>query len=67
LIASGHRFSDIQGYTLGQMRGFLQAVVRQEAAMDARLLSLIAIGSRGESNTLEKSLERLQDQSQGRS
>ena len=49
------------GYTLGQVRGFLDAVARTEAAEEARLLSAIAIGTRGDSRQLDKTLDRLTD------
>ena len=48
-------------YTLGQVRGFLEATARLEAAQDARLLSLIAIGSRGDNRHLDQTLDRLED------
>lgn len=48
-------------YTLGQVRGFLDAVARTEAAEEARLLSVIAIGTRGDSRQLDKTLDRLTD------
>jgi len=50
---------DILDYTLPQVRGFLAAVERREAESDARLLSLIAIGTRSEPKHLERTLERL--------
>lgn len=43
------------------MRGFLDAVVRAEAARDARLLSMIAIGTRGDAHNLERTLDQLND------
>ncbi len=49
------------GYTLAQVRGFLDASARVEAARDARLLSLIAIGTRGEARNLERTLDQLTD------
>jgi hypothetical protein len=49
-------------YTLAQVRGFLAACVQREAAADARLLSLIVLGSRGDARELEKTLDRLIDQ-----
>ena len=56
---------DILDYTLAQVRGFAAATVREDAARDARLLSLIAIGARGDSHhldqTLDQTLDRLQD------
>lgn len=48
-------------YTLAQLRGFVAAAARQDAASDARLLSLIAVGARADQRHLERSLERLQD------
>lgn len=48
------------------MRGFLDASVRLDASMDARLLSIMAIGSRGDAKNLDQTLDRLVDQSQGR-
>lgn len=49
------------GYTLAQVRGFLDASARAEAARDARLLSLIAIGTRGDARNLERTLDQLTD------
>lgn len=46
-------------YTLTQVRGFLRAVAQQEAAHDARLLSLIAIGTRGDPENLERTRNKL--------
>nr|CUV56358.1 conserved protein of unknown function [Ralstonia solanacearum] len=43
------------------MRGFLDAAVRADAARDARLLSLIAIGTRGDARNLERTLDQLND------
>jgi hypothetical protein len=43
------------------VRGFLDAVARAEAADEARLLSVIAIGARGESRQLDQTLDRLTD------
>lgn len=39
--------------------------MRLDASMDARLLSLIAVGSRGDSKNLDHILDRLTDQAQG--
>ena len=50
---------DILDYTLSQVRGFLAAIERREAEADARLLALIAIGTRSELKHLERTLERL--------
>ncbi|ASL75524.1 hypothetical protein [Ralstonia pseudosolanacearum] len=61
MIDHGHRLPDILGYTLTQVRGFLDAVVRAEAARDARLLSMIAIGTRGDARNLERTLDQLND------
>ncbi|AGH85783.1 hypothetical protein ACI2S5_02690 [Ralstonia nicotianae] len=61
MIDHGHRLPDILGYTLTQVRGFLDAAVRADAARDARLLSLIAIGSRGDARNLERTLDQLTD------
>ena len=52
---------DILDYTLAQVSGFAAATVREDAARDARLLSLIAIGARGDSRHLDQTLDRLQD------
>jgi len=41
------------------LKGFAEAVVRMDSARDAQLLSLIAIGSRGDSKNLDQTLERL--------
>ena len=61
MIAHGHRLPDILDYTLAQLRGFAAATAREDAAQDARLLSLIAIGARGDSRHLDQTLDRLQD------
>lgn len=61
LIERGHRLPDILDYTLAQVRGFAAATARVDAARDARLLSLIAIGARGDSCHLDQTLDRLQD------
>jgi hypothetical protein len=63
LIEHGHFLPQIMDYTLAQVRGFLAACVQREAAADARLLSLIVLGSRGDARELEKTLDRLIDQS----
>jgi hypothetical protein len=52
---------DILGYTLAQLRGFMAATVRTDAARDARLLSLLAIGTRGDARQVDKTLDRLTD------
>nr|WP_236589908.1 hypothetical protein [Ramlibacter aurantiacus] len=57
---------DVLGYTLGQFRGFLAACERSDAARDARLLSLLAIGTRGEARNLDQALDRLADRAQSR-
>ena len=57
---------DILEYSLGQVRGFLEATTRLEAAQDARLLSLIAIGSRGDTRHLDRTLDRLTGRAQQR-
>jgi hypothetical protein len=59
LIEHGHCLPQIMDYTLAQVRGFLAACVRREAAADTRLLSLIVLGSRGESRQLEQTLDKL--------
>ena len=61
MIAHGHRLPDILDYTLAQVRGFAAVTVRENAARDARMLSLIAIGARGDSRHLDQTLDRLQD------
>ncbi|MBJ2165623.1 hypothetical protein IHV84_16960 [Acidovorax sp. IB03] len=61
MIERGHRLPDILDYTLAQVRGFAAATARVDAARDARLLSLIAIGARGDSRHLDQTLDRLQD------
>jgi hypothetical protein len=43
------------------LRGFMAATTRSDATRDARLLSLIAIGSRGDTRQLDKTLDRLTD------
>ncbi len=65
MINHGHRFADIQDYTLAQMRGFLDASMRLDASFEARLLSLIAVGSRGDAKNLDQTLDRLTDQTHG--
>ena len=55
---------DILDYTLSQLRGFMEATNRQDAANDARLLSLIAIGTRGDGRNLDQTLDRLTERSQ---
>jgi hypothetical protein len=54
--------SDILDYTLAQLHGFLHAINRQDSAIDARLLSLIAVGSRGDAKNLDQTLDRLTHQ-----
>lgn len=49
----------MRNYTLAQVRGFLDAIAREEAANDARLLSLIALGTRGDTKHLDRTLDRL--------
>jgi hypothetical protein len=46
---------------LAQTRSFLDAINRQESASDARLLSLIAVASRGDAKNLDQTLDRLID------
>jgi hypothetical protein len=50
---------DILEYTLAQLRGFVAASARSDASRDGQLLSLIAMGTRGDSKSLEQTLERL--------
>jgi len=66
LIGHGHRLPDVLGYTLAQVRGFLAAADRADAAHDARLLSLIAIGTRGDARHLDQSIDKLMDRSTSR-
>lgn len=66
MIEHGHRLPDILDYTLAQVRAFIEATVRTDAELDARLLSLIAIGTRGDGRQLDKTLDRLTDQTQDR-
>ena len=61
MIAHGHRLPDILDYTLAQVRGFAAATAREAVARDARLLSLIAIGARGDARHIDQTLDRLQD------
>ena len=42
----------------------MEATNRQDAANDARLLSLIAIGTRGDAKNLDHTLDRLTERSQ---
>ena len=62
MIEHGHRLPDILGYTLAQLRGFMASTTRSDAVRDARLLSLLAIGTRGDARQLDKTLDRLNDQ-----
>ena len=39
--------------------------MRMDASHDARVLSLIAVGSRGDAKNLDQTLDRLTDQAQG--
>lgn len=48
-------------YTLAQVRGFMAATARVDAARDARWLSLLAIGTRGDARQLDATLDRLKD------
>lgn len=48
------------------MRGFIDASVRQDAARDARLLSLIAVGTRGDAQSVQKALDQTLDRLTGR-
>jgi len=57
---------DILEYTLPQVRGLLAAVERREADIEARLLSLIAIGTRSEPKHLERTFDRLTSETQRR-
>jgi hypothetical protein len=43
------------------VRGFVAATARSDAARDARLLSVIAIGTRGDGRHLDQTLDRLTD------
>ncbi|ARU21594.1 zinc protease [Ralstonia solanacearum] len=65
MIDHGHRLPDILDYTLAQMRGFVAATVRSDATRDARLLSLIAIGTRGDARNLDQTLDHLTSQATG--
>ena len=64
MIGHGHRLPDILDYTLAQVQAFIEATARTDAEQDARLLSLIAIGTRGDGRQLDKTLDRLTDQAQ---
>ncbi len=61
MIEHGHRLPDLLDYTLAQVRAFLAAIERSDAARDARLLSVIAIGTRGDGGHLDQTLDRLID------
>ncbi|MBS1937317.1 MAG: hypothetical protein JSS84_05845 [Bacteroidetes bacterium] len=61
MIEHGHRLTDILDYTLAQVRGFMTATARTDAARDARLLSVIAIGTRGDARHLDQTLDQLTD------
>jgi hypothetical protein len=41
------------------VRGFVAAIARTDAARDARWLSLMAIGTRGDARQLDATLDRL--------
>jgi hypothetical protein len=41
------------------VRGFVAATARTDAARDARLLSLVAIGTRGDARHLDQTLNQL--------
>ena len=58
---------DILDYTLAQVRAFMAATHRGDAARDARLLSLVAIGSRADARHLDQTLDRLIDHAHLRS
>ena len=62
MIEHGHRLPDILDYTLAQVRAFLAATVRTDAARDARQLSLLAIGTRGDARQIDQTLDQLTDQ-----
>jgi hypothetical protein len=66
LITHGHRLPDILDYTLAQVRSFLAATERADAAHDARLLSLIAIGTRSDARHLDQSIDKLMDRTHAR-
>ena len=55
---------DILDYTLAQVRSFVAAGERSDAARDARLLSLIAIGARGDARQVDQTFDRLIDRVQ---
>jgi hypothetical protein len=57
---------DILDYTLPQLRGFLAAIELREAQADARLPSLIVIGTRSEPKHLERTLDRLTSETRRR-
>lgn len=64
MIEHGHRLPDLLDYTLAQVRAFLGAIKRSDAARDARLLAVIAIGTRGDGGQLDQTLDRLTDTAQ---
>ncbi len=64
MIEHGHRLPDLLDYTLAQVRAFLAAIERSDAARDARLLSVIAIGTRGDGGHLDQTLDRLTETAQ---
>ncbi|MBH2041973.1 MAG: hypothetical protein I8H87_00230 [Comamonadaceae bacterium] len=66
MIEHGHRLPDILDYTLAQVRGFVAATARTDAARDARLLSVIAIGTRSDARQLDQTLDRLTDKATDR-
>ena len=55
---------DILDYMLAQVRAFVAAAERSDAARDARLLSLVAIGARGDARQVDQTFDRLIDRAQ---
>lgn len=49
----------MQEYTLGQMRGFADAIARAEAEADARRLNLQVLGRSGDVEAIERTLDAL--------
>ena len=51
---------------MAQLRAFLGAIERGDATQDARLLTLLTLGARGDAHQLDKALDRLTEQAQKR-
>ena len=54
MIGSGHRYSDILGYTLFQAQAFLAAAQRLEHEHFASQLSVMAVAAQGTSRSIRE-------------